>query len=45
LKKLSPEMLEQAEVDLLVELQDVLRQKLAEIEAVLKQSAIAENSP
>jgi ParB family chromosome partitioning protein len=45
LKKLSPEMLEQAEVDLLVELQDVLRQKLAEIEAVLKQSAIAKNSP
>jgi len=40
LKKLSPEMLEQAEVDQLVELQDVLRQKLAEIEAVLKQSAI-----
>jgi ParB family chromosome partitioning protein len=45
LKKLSPEMLEQAEVDQLVELQDVLRQKLAEIEAVLKQSAIAKNSP
>jgi len=45
LKKLSPEMLEQAEVDQLVELQEVLRQKLAEIEAVLKQSAIAKNSP
>jgi len=39
LKKLSPEMLEQAEVDQLVELQDVLRQKLAFIEAVLKQNA------
>jgi ParB family chromosome partitioning protein len=39
LKKLSPELLEQAEVDQLVELQDVLRQKLAFIEAVLKQNA------
>jgi ParB family chromosome partitioning protein len=38
LKKLSPEMLEQAEVDQLVELQEVLRQKLAFIEAVLKQN-------
>jgi hypothetical protein len=39
LKKLSPELLEQAEVDQLVELQDVLRQKLAFIKAVLKQNA------
>jgi ParB family transcriptional regulator, chromosome partitioning protein len=39
LKKLSPQVLEQAEVDQLVELQEVLRQKLAEIEAVLKQNA------
>jgi len=38
LKKLSPQVLEQAEVDQLVELQEVLRQKLAEIEAVLKQN-------
>jgi ParB family transcriptional regulator, chromosome partitioning protein len=44
LKKLSPQVLEESEVEQLVELQEVLRQKLAEIEAVLKQNAIAENS-
>ena len=44
LKKLSPQVLEESEVEQLVELQEVLRQKLAEIEAVLKQNAIAQNS-
>lgn len=43
LKKLSPQVLEKAEVDQLVELQEVLRLKLAEIEAVLGVATVQKN--